>query len=106
MVMSAGEREAALEDIKDRPMPQLQRDLAILLERLNVRLMDYFKGEADILQFMAQERERNQFLECELSSREDRIRPANLLSPDRDSHDVEQDIEATEIVVNELEAQL
>lgn len=59
LMMSSGEREAALEDIKERSMPQLQDDLSILLERLNGRLMEYFRGEADLLQAMAQERERN-----------------------------------------------
>lgn len=39
-------------------------------------LGDYFRGESEILQSMAQERERNLFLEAELSAREDRIRPA------------------------------
>ena len=84
LMMSPSEREAALDEIKERSMPQLQQDLSLLLKRLGGHLRDYFKGEGDILQAMTQERERNIFLEAELSQREDRLRPANPLSPDRE----------------------
>ena len=52
---------------------------------------------------MAQERERNIFLEAKLSAREDRLRPAQISA---DSRDEDQDQQETEQFINELEANL
>ena len=78
------------------------------MERFATRLTDYFKGESEILQSLAQERERNQFLEAELSAREDRIRPVLPVSPTprEEGQADDQDMAATEQFINELEAQL
>ena len=78
------------------------------MERFATRLTDYFKGESEILQSLALERERNQFLEAELSAREDRIRPVLPVSPTpREVGQADdQDMAATEQFINELEAQL
>lgn len=55
---------------------------------------------------MAQERERNQFLEQELSAREDRIRPVLPASPKLESGVDEQDLAETEQFISELEQEL
>ena len=75
-----------------------------MVQRLSNRLLDYFKGESEILQSLVQERERNQYLENELSAREDRFRPV-LQSPNQ-AESEDQDMAATEQFINELEAQL
>ena len=87
-VLSASEREIAYEELRDKSQAQMQLDLSQTLDRLAKGLCEYFKGETEILQAMAQERERNIFLEAELSAREDRLRPAQISA---DSRDEDQD---------------
>lgn len=50
---------------------------------------------------MAQEKERNAFLEAEISAHEDRIRPAQMNSAE--SREEEQEFQATEHFISELE---
>ena len=75
-----------------------------MVERLGTRLSDYFKGEAEIVQAMAQERERNIFLEAELSAREDRIRPMSQSNREENQDEDGEEMAATEQYINELEA--
>lgn len=106
--MSQTERESAHEELKEKSLGQLSQQLSLVMERLTLRLQDYFKGESEILHKMAQERERNQYLEAELSSREDRIRPVVSPQPNRNNESPvsENDLAATEQFINELESQL
>ena len=94
MALSPNDRDLANEEIKEKTLAQLQQDLSVMIERLSHRLVDYFKGESDILQSLVQERERNHYLENELSAREDRIRPV-LSSPNQNESE-DQDLAATE----------
>ena len=49
LVLSASEKEAAFDELKDKPQAQLQQELTLVLHRLSARLLDYFKGEQEIL---------------------------------------------------------
>ena len=105
--LSENEKELAFEELKGKTTAQIQQELAYVTQKLAERLADYCKGESEILKSLAQERERNQFLEQELSAREDRIRPL-MQSPGAAAQDMssEQDMAATEQFINELEANL
>lgn len=105
MGVSPREQQAAYDELTDKTLTQVQSELSQKLERLTNNLTDYFRGESEILQSMAQERERNLFLEAELSAREDRIRPAQM-NIAVDSEEEEQDMQATESFICELEVQL
>ena len=101
MQLSPREQQTAYNELRDKSLVQMHHELNLKLERITNNLMDYFRGESEILQSMAQERERNLFLEAELSAREDRIRPAQWQSPESQQDD--QDMQATEQFINELE---
>ena len=104
MQMSPREQQTIYNELRDKSLVQIHNELNLKLERITNNLVDYFRGESEILQSMAQERERNLFLEAELSAREDRIRPAQWHSPESQQDD--QDMQATEQFINELETQL
>ena len=43
--MSQTERESAHEELKEKSLGQLSQQLSLVMERLTLRLQDYFKGE-------------------------------------------------------------
>ena len=75
LFLTVDEREGAFEELRGKSIAQIKQELVFVTDRLTDRLGEYFKGESEILKSLAQERQRSQFLEQELSAREDRIRP-------------------------------
>ena len=61
--LSESEKEVAFEELRGKPTAQIQHELSYVTHKLAERLADYCKGESEILKSLAQERERNQFLE-------------------------------------------
>jgi len=76
LAVTDADRLDVAKELKRKTPIQVQYDIVKTLDRFTSGLIRYFRGESEILQSMAQERERNTFLEAKLSAREDRIRPA------------------------------
>ena len=84
-----------------------------LLSNLQARLDEYMEDEQSILQNLAKERERNQFLESELAQKETRMvqmssqnKKESLEREEENDLMNESELRETEQYLNELETQL
>ena len=71
--MSEQARRELHSEMSTKSTIKLQSDLSKLMDNFTKQLGCYFQSESEILQSFAKERERNSYLEAEMSRKEDRI---------------------------------